>query len=201
MTQGELEGLLRFFKVMSDETRLKIIGLLSRRPHNVGELAQALDLTEPTVSHHLAKLREMGLLTLNAVGTTRIYSVNKDMLRRFTALVFRLEEITQVTVEEKPDMAWIEALDLNDEDRKVFKDYFYGTRLKQIPTKLRKLRVILDWLVTKFEPGATYTEAQINAIIAEVHPDFASLRRALIEAHLLEREPGGKVYWRAEHSG
>jgi len=30
MTQGELEGLLRFFKLMSDETRLKIIGLLSR---------------------------------------------------------------------------------------------------------------------------------------------------------------------------
>lgn len=197
MTQGELNGLLLFFKVMSDETRLKIVGLLAARPHNVTEIAEALALTEPTISHHLSKLRELGLLNLYAIGTSRIYSLNAEMLKRFTDLVFRLEELTQVTVEEKPDMSWIAALDMSDEDRKVFKDYFYGTKLKQIPTKPKKLHVILRWLVEKFEPGAHYTEAQVNAIIAEVHPDFASLRRELIESHLLERESGGSLYWRA----
>ena len=55
------ESLLGFLKAASDETRLKLICILSEREYNVGELAELLELKAPTVSHHLAKLHENGL--------------------------------------------------------------------------------------------------------------------------------------------
>ena len=56
------EKLLGFFKAMADESRLRIIGLLAHRERSVQELAAALDLKEPTVSHHLAILKAQGLV-------------------------------------------------------------------------------------------------------------------------------------------
>ena len=57
-------ALLRLFKSLADESRLKIIGLLAADEHNVQDLAKLLKLKEPTVSHHLAILREAGLVQM-----------------------------------------------------------------------------------------------------------------------------------------
>jgi len=195
MTQGELNALLSLFKTLSDETRLRIIGLLSHEPLRVGELAERLDLTEPTVSHHLSNLRERGLVNVNMVGTSHIYALDRRSLERQVNLVYRLENITAQAAP-KPDNSWIDALDLDEADRKTFKDYFSGTRLKSIPTKEKKLRPILEWLAQKFAPGVRYTEREVNAMLKEIHPDYARLRRELVETHLLSREGGGGAYWR-----
>ncbi|MCA9964369.1 MAG: winged helix-turn-helix transcriptional regulator, partial [Anaerolineales bacterium] len=56
------EQLLQFFKVLGNKNRLQILGLLANEERNVGELALMLDLKEPTVSHHLALLKELGLV-------------------------------------------------------------------------------------------------------------------------------------------
>ncbi len=197
MTQAELNVLLEFLKVMADETRLRMVGLLGAKPHTVGELAAALDLTEPTISHHLARLHKLGLVNLRAVGTTRIYRLNKPVLQRLTGFVLRLEEITQQDTRQQPDMAWVDALNLDAYDYKVFMDYFTGTRLKHIPTKQKKLLAVLRWLATRFEPGTQYTERQVNALLDQVNPDYAQLRRDLVEYGFLQREGGGGLYWRA----
>ena len=196
MTQGELITLQALFKTLSDETRLRIIGLLSHEPLRVGELAERLSLTEPTVSHHLSNMRERGLVNVNMVGTSHIYSLDRKSLERQINLVYRLETITRDNAVPKPDMSWIDALDMDDTDRKVFKDYFFGTRLKSIPTKQKKLLTILYWLAQKFAPGVRYTEGEVNAILKEVHADYARLRRELIDTRLLAREGGGGAYWR-----
>lgn len=65
-------------------------------------------------------------------------------------------------------------------ERKVLRDFFEGTRLKEIPASPKKRLVILKWLARQFEYGHTYTEAQVNEIIQRHHPDSASLRRELI---------------------
>lgn len=196
MTQAELNVLLDFLKTMADETRLRIVGLLGREPHTVGDLAQALDLTEPTISHHLARLRKLGLVNLKAIGTTRVYSLNKPALTRLTEFVLRLEEITQHEVRPTPDMTWVAALDLDAYDRKVITDTFSGTRLKHIPTKEKKLLAVLRFLAMRFEPGVTYTEREVNALLEPVNPDYAQLRRELVEYGFLQREGGGGSYWR-----
>jgi hypothetical protein len=68
-------------------------------------------------------------------------------------------------------------------------------RLRTIPTKLSKLTVVLDHLAQEFEPGRTYPEAEVNEMLQRFHPDFAALRRYLVENGFLTREDS--VYWRS----
>jgi ArsR family transcriptional regulator len=69
------------FRLLSDETRLKIVFYLAKEEQNVGTLCKTLDLAQPTVSHHLGLLR-MGRLILNRRnGKQVIYSLNTDMLK------------------------------------------------------------------------------------------------------------------------
>jgi hypothetical protein len=68
-------------------------------------------------------------------------------------------------------------------------------RLRSIPTKLSKLLVVLDHLAQEFEPGRTYAEAEVNDILMRHHPDYAALRRYLVENGFMTREEN--VYWRS----
>jgi hypothetical protein len=68
-------------------------------------------------------------------------------------------------------------------------------RLTTIPTKHSKLLVVLDHLSQQFEPGQTYPEAEVNDILRRFHPDYAALRRYLVENGFLTRE--NNVYWRS----
>ena len=68
-------------------------------------------------------------------------------------------------------------------------------RLRTIPTKLSKLTVVLDRLAQEFEPGRTYPEAEVNEMLRRFHPDFAALRRYLVENGFMTREDN--VYWRS----
>ena len=68
-------------------------------------------------------------------------------------------------------------------------------RLKTIPTKLSKLLVVLDRIAQEFEPGQTYPEVLVNDVLQRFHPDFAALRRYLVENGFMTREDN--VYWRS----
>jgi hypothetical protein len=68
-------------------------------------------------------------------------------------------------------------------------------RLKTIPTKHSKLLVVLDHLAQEFEPGRTYAEAEVNQTLLRFHPDFAALRRYLVENEFMTREDN--MYWRS----
>ena len=68
-------------------------------------------------------------------------------------------------------------------------------RLTTIPSKHSKLLVVLDHLSQQFEPGRSYPEAEVNEILTRFHPDYAALRRYLVENGFLTREDN--VYWRS----
>ena len=75
--------------------------------------------------------------------------------------------------------------------------HFLGTdgRLHTIPSKHSKLLVVLDRLAQEFVPGRTYPEAEVNELLQRFHPDYAALRRYLVENDFLTREDA--VYWRS----
>lgn len=81
-------------------------------------------------------------------------------------------------------------------DDKVLRDFMPNGRLKTIPARAKKKDVVLRYLVTLFEPDRRYHETEVNAVIQRVHPDYASLRRFLVDAGLLARDHG--IYWRVE---
>jgi len=67
-------------KALANETRLKMLRLLSKREMCVCELTVALDLTQPTASHHLNILENMGLIKDRKEGKWVFYSVARPEL-------------------------------------------------------------------------------------------------------------------------
>jgi hypothetical protein len=80
-------------------------------------------------------------------------------------------------------------------DDHVLENFVDGSgRLLSIPVQRKKRMVVLGWLVEDFQPGRLYPEEEVNRVIGHRHPDFAALRRYLVDEELMQRRRG--VYWR-----
>jgi len=186
MNPDDFQTLVRFLKALADESRLKLLGLLAGQERSVKELATQLGLKEPTVSHHLARLQELGLVTMQPEGTTHRYRLQAETLHRLSRELFTPTQVASIadTVEGE---SW---------ERKVLRTYFNGDSLTRIPATRKKRDVVLKWLVNRFEPGVRYPEAKVNEVLKRYHPDSATLRREFIMTKMMERKGG--VYWRTE---
>jgi ArsR family transcriptional regulator len=77
----------RFFKALADETRLRILKLLEVREMCVCEVMVALDLTQPTASHHLGILENAGLVRDKKDGKWVFYRVaNPDKIEKMNRM-------------------------------------------------------------------------------------------------------------------
>jgi hypothetical protein len=186
MDETHLETLLNFFKVLANENRLKILGILSTRECSVEELAVLLSVKEPTISHHLNHLKSLNLVDMRVIGNDHLYRLNAKVLQSMNKEVF---------VEEKlPSLA--EDVDYSAYERKVFSTFLDGEQIKAIPSGYKKRLVIYKWLADKFEYDKQYQEVEVNTIISQYHPDYASFRRDLVDLGFIARKRG--VYWRTE---
>jgi DNA-binding transcriptional ArsR family regulator len=189
MPDTQLEELLDFFKALADANRLKIVGLLAHQPYTVEQLASLLGVGVSTVSHHLARLAKAGLVTARAEGYYNVYSLQTEVL---TDLARRL-----LSQERLPELA--DDVDLASFDRKILATFTDGEgRIKTFPSQQKKFLVLLRHVVQAFEPGVRYSEKQVNEILSRFNEDTATLRRALVDYHLMARESGGSAYWRLE---
>jgi len=73
-------SVVRLHRALGDETRLRILKLLASRDLYLTEIAQQLDLSKPTIKHHLALLRAAGLVTITESGTVMYYSLRRNRL-------------------------------------------------------------------------------------------------------------------------
>lgn len=73
------------FSALAEPTRRKIIEALKAEPMAVGALVTQLEISQPTVSKHLKVLREANLVTMNAQGQRRIYSVQCEAVETLVA--------------------------------------------------------------------------------------------------------------------
>jgi DNA-binding transcriptional ArsR family regulator len=74
------QSVVRLHRALGDETRLKILKLLAGRDLYLTEIAQQLELSKPTIKHHLALLRSAGLVTITESGTVVYYSLRRNRL-------------------------------------------------------------------------------------------------------------------------
>ena len=182
----QFEALLAFFKALSDATRLKIVGLLAQREYTVEELAAILELRSSTVSHHLSRLSDAGLVSARAESYYNTYRLETNVLEQMARRLLAEETLPAVTAD----------MDLNAYDRQVVKNYSLPDgRLKQIPTKQKKFEAILRYVAPAFEQGQRYSEKQVNEILGQFNDDTAVLRRGLIDYQMMGRENDGAVYW------
>ena len=68
------------FEALAHPTRREILEMLKSGSKTAGELAEAFDVSKPTMSGHFAKLKEAGLIHADQKGTTIFYSINMSAL-------------------------------------------------------------------------------------------------------------------------
>ncbi len=69
---------VEFAKALADPTRQEIMSLICCRELSVGDIVQAVGVRQPTVSHHLAILREAGLVKVRSEGKHTFYTLNQN---------------------------------------------------------------------------------------------------------------------------
>lgn len=67
-------------------------------------------------------------------------------------------------------------------------------RIETMPARRSRRRLLLDQVAQAFEPGVRYPESQVSLFLGELHPDYAALRRYLVDEEFLSRANGR--YWR-----
>jgi len=172
--------LARLLKVIADETRLRILGLLAEREHNGKELSERLDLTPPTISHHMRKLVNAGIVTATPDAQQQHYALNTQLLSNA-----RSAPLTAATPRPRHD---------DEEDdgtrSRILANFFDGPRLKSIPARRKQRVIVLQHLLERFDPARTYTEPEVNNLLRLAHEDVATLRRELVDYGYMHRERG-----------
>ncbi len=86
-----------------------------------------------------------------------------------------------------------QVLDVLARDRKL-RVFVRGGKLEALPSRRSTRLALLIEIAHAFEPGVRYSEREVNRVLGAIHPDYAALRRYLIDEDLMERAQG--MYWR-----
>jgi len=97
LSDAEAESTATLFKALGDPARVRIVNLLASRGREVCacEFEPALGLSQPTVSHHLKKLTDAGLLDREQRGKWAYFSINPEAAAKLAGLV-DLQEASRV---------------------------------------------------------------------------------------------------------
>ena len=184
LSSDEMKQLVMLGRALSDLTRIRILGLLGQRPMYGQELAQVLDVTPPTISHHLQSLVMAGLVKVRREDNFRYYELDGEGLQR-------LAESTQHIA--KSLFAGEPLPPKSDERARVVTTFIKDGRLLSIPAQYKKRRYVMEEIARSFEWGRLYDEKEVSAILRNFNDDFASLRREMIDQRIMMRENGR--YW------
>ena len=178
MTQ---ENALKLFKCLSDASRLRIVQSLTRGDMYTELLAERLGLTPSTVSFHMKKLEDAGLVASRKEQYYTVYSLRRELLEK-TVYDLAASAPAQTDEQQKREEAYRE---------KVIKAFFEYGRLRSIPVQRRKKLICYQVIAEKFEIGRVYSEKEVNEIISPIWEDYCTVRRDMIGESIFSRE-GGK---------
>lgn len=175
----QLNKMVEFHKAVGDLTRIRIIALLQQGPLHGQAIAGKLGLKPPTITHHMAKLREVGLIKERRDKNTIYFSLNTKILEMSAKAI-----LTVGTGGADMEMS------VTAEERAAIIDHFFTKdgKLKNYPAQRKKKLVVLAHIVKGLEMGKVYPEREINEFLKQFHDDFATLRRELIMCRYMYRE-------------
>ncbi len=179
------QDMLDFIKALSHTDRLRIVGVLSRGSLRADAIAEAAHLSLQDTIKHLFHLEQGGIVLHTEEG---LYSLDQDGLEKLAR-----QQLEGTRPNYIPDSM------MKADARKVLAGCLRadGT-ITQIPSQPGRRQIILEYVLSAFEPGKVYTGKEVNLLLARFHKDTASLRRYLYDAHMLDRERDGSKYWRPE---
>jgi hypothetical protein len=163
--------------LLAEPERLRVYAAVVLGADVPSSVADRTGLPARTVVAAIRRLQQGGLLTIVDGRLVAEVDAFKDSVREFA-----------------PPPAEAEPLDPDRQKAAVLRAFMAEGRLVQIPAVRGKRLVVLEHLAACFEPGVKYPEKAVDAILRAWHPDYASLRRYLIDEGMLAREDA--IYWR-----
>jgi hypothetical protein len=167
--------------LLADDDRRAVAAALILGASGLADVTRATGLDTPRAARALARLVDGGLVERATDGSVVLLGQAFAVAARAAAAARPAPELE--------DVAGMPA-----DAAKVLRTFVRDGRLTRIPTTRSKRLVVLDRLAQEFEPGERYPERTVNLMLADWHPDTASLRRYLVDEGFLTREGGD--YWR-----
>lgn len=176
----QLNKMVEFHKALGDLTRIRIVALLKQGPLHGQAIAGKLGLKPPTITHHMAKLREVGLIKERRDKNTIYFSLNTKILEMSAQAIITVGTGGTANME----------MSVTAEERASIINNFFSNdgKLKTYPAQRKKKLVVLAQMVKGLEFGKVYQEKEINEYLKQFHEDFATLRRELIMCQYMYRE-------------
>jgi DNA-binding HxlR family transcriptional regulator len=176
-------------KALADPSRLAIINSLLERAQYVEEISSRHALAPSTVSFHLRKLEQAGLVSSRKEQYYVIFQANESIfattLREIVSALPAGKELQDGRMEEYR--------------RKVLESFFRGGRLEKLPAQHKKRLIVLEQFAARFEPERRYSEPEVTQLIAPLFDDYCTIRRLLVDESLVKRN--GSEYWRDKKIG
>lgn len=168
---------LQILKALGDASRMQIVKLLQQQAYCVEDLASNLDLAVSTVSAHLKKLQDAGLVYAKRQQYYSMYHLKKEILE------MKLADL--IPQQQKQECGHEEEL-----RKKVLKTYFEAGRLTRMPSQSKKRWVVYMEIIRRIEADRSYTEQELNELIMGIFDDYCLVRRELVDEGVLQRENG-----------
>lgn len=165
-----------FVRITVDPVRLAILGAAALGEVDAERIASGTGATVRRVQREIGALTQAGLLASGRLDA--------GVLQRLAASMPRAPEADPGVVEGP----W------TADEARILQTFFSGDRLTEIPATQAKRRVVLERLAMEFEPGLRYREQEVNFTLQLFHPDYAALRRHMVDEGIMTRADG--VYWR-----
>jgi len=175
---------LAIIKALADKSRLAIVNSLLERSQCAEELAKRHALAPSTVSFHLRKLEQAGLVNCRKEQYYLVVEANEAIydttLRQLVAASPTRPELQDQRIEAYR--------------RKVLDSFFRHGRLEKLPTQHKKRLIVLEQFAARFEPQRRYSEIEVTGLILPLYDDYCTIRRLLVDEGMICRE--GATYWR-----
>jgi len=187
MSPQPATDLAAVFGALGDETRLKMVAFLARRPHYGEELAEYLGVRAATVSHHLRRLREAGLVESQRETPYIRYALRPDGLDAAKDfLASGVEAAARIGLPEEDELAEDIVAQWTDDEG----------QLREIPRGKRSRAVVLRWVAHHLDRSRLYPERELRLILLRLSHEPDTLRDELVRRGWLQR--AGTVYRRIE---
>jgi hypothetical protein len=174
--------------LLAEPDRLKALAAVALGAETLPQVAELAGLEPKAAARALSRLAAGGLLEGEAGKGYRV----------------RAEALRAAAIPPDPGSPAVGTPDPGSQEDAVLRRFVHNGRLLSMPAARAKRLVVLDHLAGLFEPGRRYPEPEVNELLGRYHPDYAMLRRYLVDDGFLDRAdepaPSGsrsvKVYWR-----
>lgn len=174
---------IEIMKSLADTSRLRVVNALLEKPQYVEELAHRLNLAASTISFHLKKLENAGLVKQRKEQYYIIYELDKQIFEMTLKELADVEDIERLSHEER----------IESYRQKVIKTFMKKNKLIKLPVQKKKRLIILEEILKRFEHGKKYPEEEINKIIIPVYDDYCIIRRLMVDEGYMHRDK--QFYW------